>query len=162
MSQSYNIYVNGSAAEKVKYDVYEENKVLKEKKKYKTNRIVKLKAVFMCIILFGGLFLLIYRYAMITEINNNIIKAEKDYTKLSNENSITRVVIDKQLDINNIKEIAETRLGMQKPDRSQVIYLDIPRTDTTVVLDIDGNSPHGGGSFATIVDKLGRFVRLLY
>ena len=32
------------------------------------------------------------------------------------------------------KEIAETKLGMKKPDKSQIVYIKVPRNDYTVVL----------------------------
>ena len=38
-------YISGSAARKLEYDVYRENKVLKAKKRYKSNRTAKLKLV---------------------------------------------------------------------------------------------------------------------
>lgn len=162
MSQDYNNYINGTAAEKIEYDVYENNKVLREKKKYKTNSKMKLKAVFLCLIVFGACFLLMYRYAIITQMNNNIIEYEKNLARLQKENSLLRVEIEKALDIDQIQQIAENRLGMQKPDRSQIVYMNIQKSDSTVVLNTDDKTGSSGSFFASIAQKMGKFIRLLY
>lgn len=171
MARKHGSYVHGTAAEKlqrgavpekIQYDVYKENKVLKEKKKYKTNSAVKLKVVFICLMAFGACFLLMYRYAIITEMNNDIIEINREYNRVKNENSILRVKIENELDIDKIRQAAESRLDMQKPDRSQIVYLNIPRNDATVVLDDRVNATQNTGSFAAFADRIGKFLKLLY
>lgn len=154
-------YVQGTAARQLEYDVYEENTVLKEKKRYKNNRKVKLKLVLsILVVLFAGLTVM-YRFAVITQLSNHINKSEKIYNELRNENSILKVQVETETDLNEIKEIAETRLGMQKPDKSQVVYIKVPRDDYTVVLKTQNEAEWDGGNiFKNFIGKVAGLVRI--
>ncbi|MDF2524017.1 MAG: Cell division protein FtsL, partial [Clostridiales bacterium] len=80
-------YVQGTAAEKIEYNVYEENKVLKAKKQQKSNNNEKVKIVVAVILTFACCLTLIFRYAQITEMNYKLLKANNQYNEIMNENS---------------------------------------------------------------------------
>lgn len=153
----------GAAAEKKHiYDVYEENKVLKAKRQYKKNRSAKFKLVLSILAVFAAGLLIVYRFALITQVSYEINSKEKIYNELRNENALTRLQVESNTDLTKIKEAAETRLGMHKPDKSQMVYVRVPRSDYTVVL----NSPEEtdkieGNVFAGILDKVAGFIRLI-
>ncbi|MCX7710933.1 MAG: cell division protein FtsL [Clostridia bacterium] len=164
MNQAGKNYVYGSTAEKLQYDVYEENKVLKAKKIHRSNSKEKAKMVWTILVVFAMCLAVMYRYAMITEMNYNVYKQSKVYNDLRNENSNIKVQIEKQLDLNNIREIAEKKLGMQKPDKHQRIYVKVPKYDYTKVADNyrNGKSEATDNMFGLLVDKVGQFSKLLY
>ena len=155
-------YINGTAARKLEYDVYEQNKVLKAKKQYKNNRSAKFKLVLSILTVFTAGLLIVYRFALITQISYNINESEKAYNVIRNENSLIRMQVERDTDLTRIKETAETRLGMQKPDKSQIVYVRVPKNDYTVVL----NSPDQtdgieGNVFTGILDKVAGFINLI-
>lgn len=156
-------YVYGTAAEKIQYDVYEENTVLKQKKKYKSNRGTKLKAVLLIIAAFVMCYFVILRYTVITELNYKIIKESKNYENVRNEYVQLKVDIDKSLDLQKIREIAEKKLGMQKPDRFQMVYVNVPKSDFTKVASVPKNDGMTNiWVFAIILDRVERFTSLIY
>lgn len=163
MIQKNGTYIQGNLAEKLEYNAYEENKVLRQKKKARSGALPKVKTVAFMLVIFATCFLIVYRYAVITELNFQISKAEKQYNEIRNENARLLVEIKKDTDLNTIQQIAETRLGMQKPDKSQIVYMNVPKNDYTVVAesyiqDKDTNE----GVFASLIDKIGRIASFLY
>ena len=126
-------YYYGTAAPKIDYDVYENNKVLKAKKRQKRNNKVKLKAVFCILIFFLSFSHIIYMYAQVTEMDYKLNKDNKILNEHKNENIRLKLEIQKNLDLNRIREIAQTRLDMQKPDKHQIIYVNVPKTDFTEI-----------------------------
>jgi len=156
-------YIQGTAARKIEYDVYEENKVLKQKKQAKSDNKVKFRYVLYTLAIFASCFLLVYRYAIITDLNYRINDTYKKYNELRNENSRMAVEIGKEMSLSKIKEIAENRLGMQKPDRYQMVQIRVPKTDFTVVADSYKNTEKAGsGALAVLMDRVKEFVKLLY
>jgi cell division protein FtsL len=152
-------FTNGSLAEKIQYDVYEENKVLKSKKKARSNSKAKLKFVACILLVFSLCFVVILRYAQITEMNYKISTANKVYSNLKIDNSYLKVSIEANMELEKVREAA-TKLGMHKPDKYQIIYLKIPKTDFTKVADDSNVSKRN--MFSVISEKINEFARLLY
>ena len=132
MIQKNNNYVYGTAAEKIEYDVYEKNKVLKEKRKYKANILIKVKMVASILLLFLFGLTIMYRYALIADLNYEISNKERQYENLRNENSRIKVAIENETNLTRIMEIAQNNLGMQKPDKYQILHIRVPKTNYTV------------------------------
>lgn len=154
-------YVEGSAARKLEYDVYEENKVLREKKRYKNNRKVKFKSVLTIVSILAAALAVMCRYAIITEISYEISQKEAQYNSLKNENALLKVQIETQTNLTDIKETAETRLGMQTPDKSQIVYIKVPREDYTISLEPKDDNDGNGDILKTIINKLAGLVNIL-
>jgi len=146
-------YVYGTSAKKIQYDVYEENKVLKEKKKYRSNRFIKLKIVFSILLVFIAGFIVMYRYALITDLNYKISKLEKEYENLKDDNLRLKIAIEKDTDLSKIKTIAEERLCMQKPDKYQIIHIRVPKNNFTVTSDTYKNNTENNRIIALILTK---------
>lgn len=156
-------YIQGTAARKLEYDVYEENKVLSEKKKQRVSNKIKVKVVFAFIILFTLGALVVYRYALITDLSYKIDAKKNEYTEIKNENTRLKVQIASNLDIQRIQRIAEENLGMQKPDKSQYTNVIIPRSDfTTASNEINGEGKNNKSIFDTLLSRVDKFTRFLY
>lgn len=163
MIEKDSTYVHGSAAPKIKYDVYEENKVLKEKKKNRTNNKGKLKGLGLILIFFAVGLAVIFRYAVITELNYKVVKEQKAYEALRDENTRLKVEISKETNLDKIRTAAENRLGMQRPDKYQIVYVKVPKNDYTEAVDrknMEKASP--GNMFALVQEKVSKFAGLLY
>ncbi len=154
-------YVHGSAARQLEYDVYEENKVLKAKKRYKSNKKIKLRMVVAIIAVLAAGLAVMCRYAIITKVSYDLNKLEKDYEKIRNENSVLKVQIETKTDLNEIKEAAEKRLGMQMPDKSQIIYIKVPRNDYTVVMTSKAQAGNDESIIGALADKASGLIKLL-
>ncbi len=133
-------YIYGSAAEKLPfrenddpYDIYEINTVLKEKKSEKALAKNRLKIVVCILAVFAACWFIMYRYAMITELNYALSEAGKQYNMLLDSNARLKVDIEKQLDLQKIREIAEKDYGMHKPDIYQTFYVRIDKNDHVLV-----------------------------
>lgn len=163
MIQKSGDYVHGTSAEKLEYNIYEENRVLKSKKVSRSYLKAKVKAVILILVLFAACFAVVVRYAQITEINYDINKAVKTYNSIRNENARLLVEIKKETDLTKIKEIAETRLEMQKPDKYQIVYVNVPKGDYTIVAEnYDQSSKTNDNFFAVLFDKVNKLISLLY
>lgn len=159
MIEKENYYVEGTAARQIKYDVYEENVVLKKKKQYRDNRAAKFRLLMSLVAIFAVALVITYRFALITKLNYDISRSEKQYNDLVSENSRLRVDIENNTDLVKIKEIAEQRLGMCEPDKYQTVTIKVPREDYTVVMNqSEGKS---SGVLAPVFDKLSRFLGIL-
>lgn len=163
MLQAKNNYVDGTAAVKLEYDVYSENKVLSEKKRNKARNKEKLKTVAITVAIFALGLVLMYRYALITDMSYKVNKADNEYNKIKNENSRLRVEIEKEIDLSNIKRLAEEKLNMQKPDKYQIVYLRVPKSDYTIVNSVyKMDEKQGNSMFASLFDRVSKFIQLLY
>jgi len=161
LAQKRNNYVYGTAAEKIEYDVYEHNEVLKEKKKYRANRLIKVKMVAGILLLFSLGLIAMYRYALIAEINFKISSKEKQYEELKNENSRLKVAIENETNLSKITQVAQNELGMQKPDKYQIVYIEVPKTSFTVTSEqYKDNAGKDTTFLAELVNKIEMFMKL--
>jgi len=156
-------YIYGTAAKKIEYDVYEENKVLKRKKEAKYNYKIQLKTVLCIMMIFAASLILMYRYAVITDLNYRIDDSYKKYNGLRNENSRLSVQIGKDMDLSTVKEIAESRLGMQKPNKYQIVYVRVPKTDVTIVSEgYKDVQPNTESAIVMVFDRVKKYAQILY
>lgn len=155
-------YIIGTAARKIEYDVYEENKVLNAKKKQRNNK-VKRKVIFCLLFVFAMGSLAMYRYSRITEMNYEIDRQLKAYEEIKNENIRIKVEIENSIDIQKIKEFAEKELGMHKPDKHQIVYVKVPQSDFTIVSEAAKQEEmKNAGIFSAFISKVNLLASLLY
>lgn len=129
MSAKQQNYVYGTAAKKLDYDIYEQNEVLKNRRKEKEGNKQKLKIlchVGICCVL---ALVMMYRYCLLTEMNYNVSKKYTEYQELKNRNIALKVSIEKEADLLKIKEIAEDKLDMQAVKKDQIVYVKVPTND---------------------------------
>lgn len=135
MAATNNKYVYGSVAEKVEnqvYDPYEENAVLKSKKIARNNKKIKAKITFSILIIFSLCSLTMFKYAQISQLSYDNNKLNKQYTDIQNENQLLSIEIQNAKSLKNIREVAENNLHMHKPNKSQIVYVEVPKEDVTV------------------------------
>ena len=158
-------YFDGNAARKIVYDVYSENKVLKEKKITRARGKAAARIVSVVFLVFLMGFIVMYRYALVTEMNYEIEQLNRKYMELKNDNSMLKVEIGAKTVLEEIGDIARTRLGMTVPVSSQVIHIRVPGEDYTVVSEKYKNQERVSASeepFTALVDKISRLSKLLY
>jgi Cell division protein FtsL. len=160
VAESKNEYIHGSLAEKVNYDPYEENAILKSKKIARDNYRLKARIVFNIFLVFAMFIVVMLRYAQISQLNyeSNVLKSQ--YSKLQSENQLLNIDIENAMDLKNIRQIAETKLDMHKPDKTQIVYVNIPKKDVTITASKEQSKLVV--IFDNIQDSLKKFLSVLY
>jgi hypothetical protein len=104
-----------------------------------------------------------YRNAQITEVNYAIDRQLHAYNEIKNENIRLKVDIENSINIQEVKEYAEKKLGMHKPDGHQITYVKIPQKDITIVSEVAQlEESKNSGIFSALLNKVNLIVSMLY
>jgi len=133
-------YVYGSAAPKipVEHQSHTENKVVRRvssKPLPSGSSIPKVQMIFCIVFMVAVSFVILYRYSLISELNYRMSKLTEEYNRLRDENRALNVEIETSINLDYVKEFAETRLNMHKPDSYQIVTVSVPKSDYSVVVD---------------------------
>jgi Cell division protein FtsL. len=135
-------YVYGSTAPKLSPD--SEREVLRRKNRksaraavHSYEHIPKARLIFCLIALTSMCFVMLYRFSILADLNATMNRLNEEYEALRNENRLLKVEIETSIDLDRVKEIAETRLGMHQPDRYQIVAVSVPKNNYNVVLNQD-------------------------
>lgn len=72
----------------------------------------------------------------ISEVNADTVKAKKELSALSGEETRLNMQLENMMSYKNIEEAAQA-MGMRKMDKSQIVYIRV--NDTNKAIDADGN-----------------------
>jgi len=132
-------------------DYQRENKKLKVITVRRTKAIMRFKAMLGILVFFAlGIFILL-RYSMINEEKRNIYKLKAELNEITRANNQIQVELNRKVDLGEVEKQAIQKLGMQYPDKNQMIYVQIPKTDfTEVPIESENQTEEQGGpaSFA--------------
>lgn len=81
--------------------------------------------------------LMIYRYTLILESNEKITKLGSDLAAAEYQNQSIQAKIDRALELGTLEEYATGKLGMIRPDQSQIFYVDVQMGDETTAKEED-------------------------
>ena len=99
--------------------------------------IPKAKMVFCVMFVVAISFIILYRYSAIAELNFKMGNLNEKYNRLIDENRKLEVDILASINLDRVKEIAETDLNMHKPESYQVVVVNVPKNNYSVVVDQD-------------------------
>jgi len=103
---------------------------VKDKKiNVKNNLNSKAKIVLYIAIGFTILFAICYQNSLITETFNKKESLKSELATIEKENEQLKVNIEKTLNLNNVEQMAKEKLGMQKLNSNQKIYISLPKKD---------------------------------
>ena len=100
-----------------------------EKSKLKAERRKTLIKIFDISVCFAMLMLISYRYATIDAKFKEKENLKKELASVQKENEQLKVNIEKQMNLNAIEQEAKEKLGMQKLDNNQKIYVNLNKSD---------------------------------
>ena len=89
----------------------------------------KAKVVLYIALGFAILFAISYQNSLIIESFNEKEALKKDLATIEKENEQLKVNIENSLNLTNIEQLAKERLGMQKLDNSQKVYVNLDKKD---------------------------------
>lgn len=98
------------------------------------------KLMFVGTIIFAMFMTLIYRYNLINARNMENLKIAKDYDKIKAEVSLAQIELERRISLSTIESYAKQKLGMQKPTKSQIIYIDTRNIDDNIQKDETSNN----------------------
>jgi len=101
------------------------NKKTKTKKQLKSH----IKVVMNILAIFSVLFVISYRNSLINESFNRKEKLQSQLRVTQKENEQLQVSIENSQNLANVERIAKDRLGMQKLDNTQKVYVNLPKKD---------------------------------
>lgn len=161
------MYNYGSEAREFEYvpaaEAKKEVKVSKKQreKAYVEAKIEKMKrsAIKSLVIVAAILAVVMIREAKIDQLCGQISRIEDDIYSLNAMITEREMHLSYQLDMNNIDEIAVSRLGMKKPDSSQYIYIDVHKNNGGEIL---VNDRAGSNGFSAFVNKAKILLEYLY
>ncbi len=104
-----------------------------KKKKEKVQPKRKLKSHVKTVIYILGIFAVLlgisYRNSLINESFNRKTNLQNKLAVIQKENEQLQVNIENSLNLANIEKMAKEKLGMQKLDNSQRVYVNLPKKD---------------------------------
>lgn len=129
-----------SAARKYLYDLsLPEKKTIQKEEKFKliknTNKISisktnKATLVLSTLIIFAMFMVITYRYNVISEKNLQVQNLKNDLVVAKSELATSEIALEQVMDVNYVESYAKQQLGMQKPEKSQLIYVNMESSDT--------------------------------
>ena len=157
--KSYNYYETGSTARKLEYTnevSRKKTKVNKNKSYNKTSKKTKTSSIVMILCVFSMALVLVYRYNIINEKNLKSQSLASDLTKAESALVTSQIDVEQNTDLNEIEAYAKQKLGMQKPDKNQTIYVDTSKTSNLVELQSDITF------IQKIEDKISNFINKIF
>lgn len=100
-----------------------------KKQKAKLNLQSKTKAIAYVVLLFAVLFAISYRNTVISEKYSQIKEMKNNLAAIEKENEQIEVSIESKTNLGTIEKEAKDKLGMQKLDDDQKIYVNLDKQD---------------------------------
>lgn len=122
-------YVSGSSARKYDFldDYSKKNnigRVKKVQKKVVVNEKNKIKTIFVICCLFSMLMVVTYRYNVISENNLTLQNLRGELEVVQSNLAGAEINVEQSTDLTKIEAYAKQKLGMQKPGKNQIVYID--------------------------------------
>ena len=89
----------------------------------------QVKIVASIFLIFASLLVIGYRNSLINESFNENETLKSNLAAIQKENEQLRVNLENSMNLSNIKKMAEEKLGMQKLDSSQKVYVSLDKKD---------------------------------
>lgn len=148
-----NVAYDFEPAKKVKSTKKPEFKVMKNKnlKKIKARKANKTSLTVSTLLIFAMLVVVSYRYNIISEKNLTVQKLQIAETEANDLLTNAEIEYSKMVDIVEVEAYAKQQLGMQEPEKNQMVYIGSEYDGKTI-----SNSSKSGetGVIDTIIQKI--------
>lgn len=144
--------------QKKKSSVRKEN-ITKSKSQTKKSIKEKRRAMMYIAIGFAILFAISYRNSLITENFNKKENLKENLSAIEKENEQLKINIENSLNLNNVEQSAKEKLGMQKLDNNQKIYINLPKKDYVESATQDVVKTEDTNVFQKIIKELNNILK---
>lgn len=134
-------------------------KVEKDRREMIHRKLTLLRIVYMGIIAFSAAFM-ISKYVAVNETAGEIKRLNNELDSMRAYTSQRIFEMEQSIDLSEVEEIATTRLGMQRPESYQIIYVNVDKNDISEVTagDVEG----AGNDVKTFAGKLKENIKELF
>ncbi len=114
-------------------------KVEKDRREMIHRKLTLLRIVYMGIIAFSAAFM-ISKFVAVNETAGEIKRLHNELDSMRAYTSQRIFELEQSIDLSEVEEIATTRLGMQRPESYQIIYVNVDKNDISEVTagDVEG------------------------
>lgn len=137
---------NVKSEEKFKLIKNKNNKIRKNNKATLVLATLAIFAMFMTIT---------YRYNLISEKNLKVQELKEDLEVAKSELATTQIEVEEVMDVNYVEAYAKQQLGMQKPEKSQLIYINMENEESVEKMS-------ASNMIMSLVDKIKEFVNNVF
>lgn len=130
--------------------IREEDDLVRDKKRKETRKLKAREQRKMNFFLITGIVLLsmaayfmISKNVQVHETGDKIKQLEDQLAMLESNTSQKMFELEQSVDLNSVEEIASTRLNMQRPEKYQIVYINVPSED---VAQVTADKVEGAGS----------------
>lgn len=106
---------------------------LSRKQKLQQQRRLNFQVICVIIALFCAAYFMISQNVQVNDTANQIKDLKKELAVLESNTSQKTFELEQSVDLNKVEEIASTRLNMQRPEKYQLVYINIKTDDVTEV-----------------------------
>ena len=138
---------NGSSAYKYEREYVQPDRSVKKGISRKQRHKGSGGTLFAGVVVTALAFVLLFRYACITEMSATLTSLKGQYEEVNSVAVAKEFELEQEVDLNKVQEIASSELGMQKPEKHQIVYIDMQNTDYTESSVIKDS---GSGFFAAV------------
>lgn len=162
-------YYNGTSAYKIDEIEYgtrpsvQEN-IAKRQQIRQSKRTAFIKRVRVCAtfaLVFAVAFGILFTNAVIIEKASAVNDMQNQLTELTEANNQIMLDIEKNLDLNKIEEIAINELGMKRPDKYQIVYVDVEQSDYAEVSRAEDKPSVLAATFGALGSSISQFMEYI-
>lgn len=162
-------YYNGTSAYKIddiEYGVSRDVKdnIAKRQQIRQSKKAAFIKRMRVCAT-FVGVFAvalgILFTNAVIIEKSSAVNDMQSQLTELTEANNQMILDIEKNLDLKKIEEIAINELGMKRPDKYQIVYVNVEQNDYAEVAKTETASSGFAATFGAIGSSIGQFMEYI-
>lgn len=114
-----------------------------------------IKVMACSVLIAASAFVMISRYVELDETKNTISNLKEELAAAEAATCQKTFELESMVDLNTVEEIATTKLGMQRPEKYQIVYVNINKEDTTEVTadQVEGISNKLNEKYTAMVDN---------
>ena len=108
----------------------EKFRLIKNTNKNKVSNKSKATLVLTTLAIFAMFMVITYRYNVISEKNLHVQELKEDLVVAKSELATTQMAMEELMNESEVEAYAKQQLGMQKPEKSQLIYINMENEET--------------------------------
>lgn len=126
---------------------------IKRRAKAKKSRLNQALSV----ILIAAVFVVVFRYTVINEMNYNNTKLTNELRAVTAETDVAKISLDRTTDLKYVENVAKTKLGMDFPQNHQVVNVTLSHPNKAVAA-----AGEKTGFFTSLKNIFGSVLEYLY
>jgi len=122
----------------------------------------KLKTMSMVLFCFGIAFYVLLRYVAINEASSRVNDLKQQLASLESANQQAQIKLESSINLKKVEEMAINKLGMCKPDKYQIVYINVQNRDHAEIVEHEQKEKKSTGAFAVIMKTIHNVLEYLH